>query len=169
MHIPNLLIEYYACNFFTYLARKISNLLKLHDSILRATRGKYARMYVEIDLCRPLLSKFCLHRKVCRNEYKGIHQICFSCCCHGYTLEDCSSGDANNVVNMDPVHSFSIIATSDQLPTSPSTSNTQHVSPLIVVVIEIKKKDLIPGCWQRKCHEGALKGWVIMRLLHQNL
>lgn len=60
------------------MATKIGFLMKLDESTLQTTRGKYARMRVEINLSRPLLSKYHLHRQIRRIEYEGIHQICLS-------------------------------------------------------------------------------------------
>ncbi|XVF65823.1 hypothetical protein PTKIN_Ptkin09bG0281600 [Pterospermum kingtungense] len=42
-----------------------------------ASRGKFARLCVEVDITKPLLSRFKLRRRVRRIEYEGIHLVCF--------------------------------------------------------------------------------------------
>jgi len=46
------------------------------------------RLSVQIDLSKPLLSKFCLNGKVWSIQYEGIHLIYFHCRKLGHK-EDC--------------------------------------------------------------------------------
>ncbi|CAN1180883.1 hypothetical protein LINPERHAP2_LOCUS35023 [Linum perenne] len=47
-------------------------------------------MCVEIDLHKPLVSKYRLHRRVRRIEYEGLHEICFTCGRYGHGKQACS-------------------------------------------------------------------------------
>lgn len=67
------------------LGNQIGRTLRVDESTFRASRGKFARVSVEIDLNKPLISKFVFAEKVHRVEYEGLHTICFECgiFCHG--------------------------------------------------------------------------------------
>lgn len=55
------------------------------------SRGRYARILVEVDITKPLLSKFKLKNKIRIIEYEGIHLVCFKCGIYGHRKEACSS------------------------------------------------------------------------------
>lgn len=61
----------------------------MDDNTIKANRSMFAWMRVEVDMTKPLLSKFQLRRRIRRIEYKGLHQICFVCGCYGHRQEDC--------------------------------------------------------------------------------
>lgn len=63
--------------------------MKIDDTTALATRGKFARLCVEVDLTKPLLSKFRLRRKICRIEYESMNLVCFNCGRYGHGLEEC--------------------------------------------------------------------------------
>lgn len=46
-------------------------------------------MCVEVDITKPLLSKFKLRRRIRRIEYEGIHLICFNCGVYGHRDDQC--------------------------------------------------------------------------------
>ena len=50
-------------------------------------KGLYARICVEVELQKPLVSKFMLRKRVRRLEYEGIHMVCFGCGRYGYRKE----------------------------------------------------------------------------------
>ncbi|CAN1749507.1 hypothetical protein LINPERHAP1_LOCUS3734, partial [Linum perenne] len=54
-------------------------------------RGNYARICVEVDLSKPLLSKYRLRRRVRRIDYEGLHTVCYSCGCYGHSQDSCSA------------------------------------------------------------------------------
>lgn len=56
-----------------------------------ATRGKFARLFVEVDITKPLLAKFKLCGRVRRIEYEGIHLVCFGCGMYGRNQDKCKA------------------------------------------------------------------------------
>ncbi|KAH9665772.1 hypothetical protein KPL70_020428 [Citrus sinensis] len=54
-----------------------------------ATRGKFARIAVEVSLSKPLISQFLLDGKVQKVEYENLPFICFSCGKYGHYYEAC--------------------------------------------------------------------------------
>ncbi|KAF7826058.1 hypothetical protein G2W53_017222 [Senna tora] len=71
------------------IAAWIGKLVKIdHNTELQA-RGKYARICVEIDLGKPLLSQYAVHGSLRNIEYEGIHYVCFECGTYGHDIENC--------------------------------------------------------------------------------
>ena len=53
--------------------------LKVDRTTSFSTRRNFARIYIEVDLPKPLLSKFKLRRRVRRIVYERLHLLCFQC------------------------------------------------------------------------------------------
>ena len=68
---------------------KIGNPIKIDDATSTVSRGHYARICVEVDQMKPLISKFRLKRRVRRLEHEGIHLMCFGCGMYEHRIEDC--------------------------------------------------------------------------------
>lgn len=91
VRFPCLPIEYYDEELLLRIARKIGEPVKVDSNTSLVTRGHFARVCVELDLTKPLLSKFKLHRRVRRIEYEGLHMVCFECGKYGHMKETCPS------------------------------------------------------------------------------
>ncbi|CAN1142454.1 hypothetical protein LINPERHAP2_LOCUS13095 [Linum perenne] len=89
IRLPNLPIEYFDAAILSLIGDKVGRTVRIDNTTLSGTRGNYARLCVEIDLHRPLLSKYRLRRRVRRIEYEGLHTICFHCGCYGHSLHSC--------------------------------------------------------------------------------
>ncbi|CAN1120271.1 hypothetical protein LINPERHAP2_LOCUS111 [Linum perenne] len=63
---------------------RIGKTVRIDHTTLEASRGNFARICVEVDLSKPLLSKYRMRRRVRRIEYEGLHTICFTCGCYGH-------------------------------------------------------------------------------------
>lgn len=96
VRFPCLPIEYYNVDFFMNLGKKIERLIKVDYATSMMTRGKFARLCVEVDLSMPLLPKFCLRKKVRRIEYEGLYLVCFKCGVYGHREESCGVGARGN-------------------------------------------------------------------------
>ena len=60
------------------------------DNVTSAvSKGHFARICVEVDLLKLLVSKFRLRRRIWRLEYEGLHLVCFGCGLFGYRKETC--------------------------------------------------------------------------------
>lgn len=53
------------------------------------SRGQYIRLCVEVDITKPLLSKFQLNGRVLGIQYEGLRQICFKCGTLGHKDDKC--------------------------------------------------------------------------------
>lgn len=61
----------------------------MDENAFKASRGKFAKVCVEVDLNRPVLLKFRLNRRVRHIEYEVFHQIYFHCGYFDHCLEGC--------------------------------------------------------------------------------
>ncbi|CAN1161705.1 hypothetical protein LINPERHAP2_LOCUS24091 [Linum perenne] len=75
----------------TTIGNRIGKTIRIDHTTLQGNRGNFARIYVEVDLAKPLVSKYRLRHRVRRVEYEGLHVICFSCGCYGHQQEHCPS------------------------------------------------------------------------------
>ncbi|CAN1120861.1 hypothetical protein LINPERHAP1_LOCUS17247 [Linum perenne] len=84
VRLPGLPIEYFDAAILQTIGDKIGSTVRIDHTTLQGNRGKFARICVEVDLLKPLLSKYRLRRRVRGIEYEGLHTICFSCGCFGH-------------------------------------------------------------------------------------
>ncbi|CAN1126723.1 hypothetical protein LINPERHAP2_LOCUS3596 [Linum perenne] len=81
----------------TIIGNKIGKTVRLDLTTLGGSRGNFARICVEVDLSKPLLSKYRLRRRVRRIEYEGLHTICYSCGCYGHAQDLCQKKEEEAV------------------------------------------------------------------------
>lgn len=76
VHVPKLSVEYFNK---TFLLQKIGKILKVDSTTANVERGQYIRLCAEVDLTKPLLSKFRLNGRVWGIQYEELRMICFNC------------------------------------------------------------------------------------------
>ncbi|XP_061344063.1 uncharacterized protein LOC133290032 [Gastrolobium bilobum] len=79
--------------------RKLAvNSLRKNDlgDVVITERAKFARICVEVDLRKTLLSKFTVDDKVYQVGYEGIHLICFKCGVYGHRKDKCDDLSTQN-------------------------------------------------------------------------
>lgn len=89
VRIPNLAVEYFDTNFLTKIGNKIGRVMRIDKTTAQAERGQFTRLSVEIDLAKPLLSKFWLRGRIWRIQYEGIRLVCYQCGKIGHQEADC--------------------------------------------------------------------------------
>ncbi|KAL7221604.1 hypothetical protein ACSBR1_023540 [Camellia fascicularis] len=92
---PELPIEYYQDKVLFTIAKNIGKPLKIDWTTAMATRGKFARVYVEMDITKPLIPKFILEKKCYNIEYESLHSFCFLCGRIDHRKEACSLKSQN--------------------------------------------------------------------------
>lgn len=90
IRFPALPIEYYNSEFLMKIGGTIGRPVKIDHATNFVNRGMFARMCVEIDITKPLISKFKLRRRVRKIEYEGMHLVCYNCGIY-HTRESCIS------------------------------------------------------------------------------
>lgn len=68
---------------------KLGTMLKVDQLTSFQARGQYARICVEIDLTKKLVSKIEVLGHTLLLEYEGLHSICFSCGRVGHKADKC--------------------------------------------------------------------------------
>ncbi|CAN1134505.1 hypothetical protein LINPERHAP2_LOCUS8302, partial [Linum perenne] len=96
--LPGVPLEYFDAAILTIIGNRIGKTVRLDLTTFGGSRGNFARICVEVDLSKPLLSKYRLRRRVCRIEYEGLHTICYSCGCFGHVQDTCQKKDADEPV-----------------------------------------------------------------------
>lgn len=88
VRLPKLPIEYYDGIFFNKVGSVLGRLFRVDAATESAIRGKFARIGVEVDLSKPLISKFRMRHRYWMVEYEGLHLVCFKCGTYGHKIED---------------------------------------------------------------------------------
>ncbi|KAL7201289.1 hypothetical protein ACSBR1_033069 [Camellia fascicularis] len=91
VRFPQLPIEYYNEKVLFHIAKAIGKPLKIDLNTAMSARGRYARVYVEVDLSKPLISRFAISKYTYVVEYEHLHYFCFHCGRVGHRKEYCSS------------------------------------------------------------------------------
>ncbi|CAN1182666.1 hypothetical protein LINPERHAP2_LOCUS36101 [Linum perenne] len=90
IRIPGLPLEYFDATVLKTIGDKNGKTVRIDHTTLQDNRVNFTRICVEVDLSKPLLSKYHLRRRVRRIEYEGLHTNFFSCGCYGHQQEACS-------------------------------------------------------------------------------
>ncbi|KAL7253811.1 hypothetical protein ACSBR1_008201 [Camellia fascicularis] len=89
VRFPNLPIEYYDEKVLYHIAKVLGKPLKVDINTAMAARGKYARVCVEMDLRKPLISHLTIGRYHYVVEYEHLNLLCFACGRVGHRKEKC--------------------------------------------------------------------------------
>lgn len=92
VRIPFLPIKWYHPIFLNRLGNRLGKLVRVEETTESASWGKFARIYVELDLSKPLASKFKMRRYYKRLDYERLRLVCFKCIIYGHRMEDYTSG-----------------------------------------------------------------------------
>ncbi|XP_074318803.1 uncharacterized protein LOC141655633 [Silene latifolia] len=98
VHIPNLPVEYFNSTFLKKVGSKIGQVIHIDNNTATAQRGQFTQLSVEVDISKPLLSKFKLNGKVYGIQYEGLKMICFKCGKLGHTTEQCKKDESSKTV-----------------------------------------------------------------------
>lgn len=89
LRLLELPIEYYGEKPLFHIAKRLGRPIKIDYNTATSTRGKYARVCVEVDLAKPLVPAYLLVGKKYMVEYEFLHYLCFSCGNVGHRSELC--------------------------------------------------------------------------------
>ncbi|KAJ4832251.1 hypothetical protein Tsubulata_002019 [Turnera subulata] len=89
IHIPDLPVEYYDKKFLSTIGNRIGKIYRIDAATSSVSRGQYAKLSVEVNLTKLLVSKFRLRRRNWKVEYEGLHYVYFKCGCYGHKDNQC--------------------------------------------------------------------------------
>ncbi|XP_019195851.1 PREDICTED: uncharacterized protein LOC109189694 [Ipomoea nil] len=87
--VPYIPVEYYDIIFLRKLGNRIGRTIRVDQATSLVSRGMFARICVEVDMRKPLISKFTYEGKVRTVAYEGMHLVCFSCGLYGHAKDGC--------------------------------------------------------------------------------
>lgn len=103
VRISRLPLEFFNESVLMRIGDQLGTAMKVDGNTTAVSRGKYARVCVEVDLQKPLISMVIVNGYQLNVEYENLHQICFKCGKYGHRLEVCPSGN-DEVSGEDPLH-----------------------------------------------------------------
>ncbi|CAL1388660.1 unnamed protein product [Linum trigynum] len=89
VRLPGLPIEFINREAVERIASRIGRPIKVDNATQNGDMGRFARVCVEVDLTKPLLSQFKIERSTYYIEFEGLHQICTECGRNGHTTKTC--------------------------------------------------------------------------------
>ena len=89
VHLHELPIELYKAKVLKQLGESLGKILRIDAHTAMEARGKYARLYIQIDVNKPLTDTILIGRFEQPVTYEGIHKLCFTCGRVGHTVETC--------------------------------------------------------------------------------
>nr|POE67073.1 uncharacterized protein CFP56_62396 [Quercus suber] len=89
IRLNELPIEYYNAEALLQIGKTIGNVLRVDTHTASETRGRFARLCVQVDVNKPLATAILIgkfEQPIC---YEGIHKLCFVCGRMGHKQEYC--------------------------------------------------------------------------------
>ncbi|KAH1213844.1 hypothetical protein GmHk_14G041722 [Glycine max] len=171
---PGLNLIYYDESILLALARAIGTLIKVDSNTLDVRRERFARIYVQIDLNKPVVGKVGLKGYWYKVEYEGLHRICSSCGCYGHLARECPTLAKTpmmvpNLTTADDQKNLSAPATFNglKIPASVTHANdcgnngtVAQVNAIISKDVANNEEDVLHGEWlvvKRKPHNKTNK------------
>ncbi|XP_021747123.1 uncharacterized protein LOC110712972 [Chenopodium quinoa] len=71
------------------IGSKIGKVIRIDKHTESQSRGQFVRFSIEVDLTKPLLSKFRMNGRIWKIQYEGLRMICFKCGKLGHKEEQC--------------------------------------------------------------------------------
>ncbi|EOY22292.1 Uncharacterized protein TCM_014510 [Theobroma cacao] len=87
--LPGMPLEYYDREILDKIGDRIGKSVKIDRTTSSQSKGKFARLCVEIDLKKPLIPKIFIGGRWQKIEYEGLKMLCFHCEKFGHSEEGC--------------------------------------------------------------------------------
>lgn len=84
IRFPEFPIEYFDEDPLKHIGDVLGKPFKLDYNTSLASRGKFERMCIEVDLSKPLVSQIRVGNLLQMLEYESIHTVCFTCVVIGH-------------------------------------------------------------------------------------
>ncbi|XLR08093.1 hypothetical protein S83_036031 [Arachis hypogaea] len=90
VRLPGLAIEYYEEEMLKRIGNILGKTMRVDTNTADKSRGKFARLCVELHLTEPLVLQYSINGIRYLVEYEGLHSICFQCGLVGHDSNSCS-------------------------------------------------------------------------------
>ncbi|KAL6555009.1 hypothetical protein OROGR_006267 [Orobanche gracilis] len=97
IRIPGLNPAFYDESYLMYIAEVISKPVRVDINTLRGERRKFARIYVELDLTKPVYGRVMIDDDWFKIEYEGLYVICTRCGCYGHRSRECTKPETSKL------------------------------------------------------------------------
>ncbi|XP_021863564.1 uncharacterized protein [Spinacia oleracea] len=118
IRFPELPVEYYDKQALFEIAKVVGNPIRVDYATNNLTRARYARVCLDLDLSKSLVTSVWVVSQWQRVEYENIHSLCFSCGKIGHSKEKCGSAIS---ASQDKIHA-------DHSPNATSSSTIQALT-----------------------------------------
>ncbi|MBA0609364.1 hypothetical protein Godav_021427, partial [Gossypium davidsonii] len=89
IRIPNLQSSLYHKSILEEVRATVGKVVRIDDRTMNASRGRFARMAVLIDLKKPLITRIRGNGKIKVVEYESLHIVRFKCGIYAQTKDNC--------------------------------------------------------------------------------
>nr|POE97443.1 uncharacterized protein CFP56_05438 [Quercus suber] len=89
IRLSELPIEYYNVEALHLIGKAIGNVLRVDTHTTAEARGRFARLCVQVDVTKPLVTAVLIGKLEQPVSYEGIHMLCFDCGRMGHRRENC--------------------------------------------------------------------------------
>ncbi|KAF7806787.1 Retrovirus-related Pol polyprotein LINE-1 [Senna tora] len=89
VRVPGLPLEFYNARCLWRIGDLVGKTLKIDPTTSLTSRGKFARICVEINLKKQLVPQVEVKGRCYAVEYEGLHMVCFHCGRYGHTRDFC--------------------------------------------------------------------------------
>ncbi|XP_020203712.1 uncharacterized protein LOC109789219 [Cajanus cajan] len=139
IRFPSLGMEYYDESVLLALATAVGRPVKVDFMTMNATRGKFARVCVEIDLNEPVVGKVWFRNVWFKIEYEGLHLLCAKCGRYGHVARQCAVQGLDGVETEGEVPREAPLATAVHSHTQTVDSAADGVHEDWMVVMKFKR------------------------------
>lgn len=91
IRFPELPLEYYEKDALFTIAKKVGKPIKVDFATDTVARGRYARVCIELDLSKALVTKIWVAKAWQGIEYENLNLVCFQCGMIGHRKEQCAA------------------------------------------------------------------------------
>ncbi|KAL4298357.1 hypothetical protein GQ457_12G026760 [Hibiscus cannabinus] len=89
VRLPGLPITWHKRSLIEAIGSRIGSVIKIDYQTDNGRRGRFARMAININLSKPLVSKIMINGLIQIVEYESLPIVCFSCGIYGHTSDCC--------------------------------------------------------------------------------
>lgn len=91
IRLPELPLDYYEKDALFAIAEKVGKPIKVDYATDTVARGRYARVCIELELSKALVTKVWVAKEWQAVEYENLNMVCFNCGLIGHRKDQCST------------------------------------------------------------------------------